>query len=435
MNHPTQARDAESTIATLHNRASHRSVIAILLLALIARASAMAAFLGSQPTNWLYSHPYEMGFLANSLVHGLGYSSPFGPPTGPTAFIAPGYPTLIAGIFLLFGSTTFASAIAIVSLQILVGVFTVWLIMHVASELFGARTAKAAGIFWALSIPLLYIPAIFWETSLSACSMIGIIALALRCRREPTSKIWIAMGAFCAVASLVNPALLPSISAIMAWTAFQTRTVSLKGPALAVLTALLLFAPWPIRNARRFHAFIPMRSTVGFEMYMGNRPGSTGRIDEKLFPMFNQQEFASYVSMGEVAYTRDKSQRAWAWIDANPGAFIKLSLRRAYRFWTGTGNLDGPAIYEVHALLTTLLGFTGIAFLYRRSRSVAVLFAIPMILFPFPYCITHAEFRYRLNIDPLMTVLAAFAAVQIVAAFYRHTSASRRSHLAPAAAE
>jgi len=37
------------------------------------------------------------------------------------------------------------------------------------------------------------------------------------------------------------------------------------------------------------------------------------------------------------------------------------------------------------------------------------LFLLPLLLFPLPYYITHAEFRYRLVVDPLLTVLAAYA--------------------------
>jgi hypothetical protein len=31
------------------------------------------------------------------------------------------------------------------------------------------------------------------------------------------------------------------------------------------------------------------------------------------------------------------------------------------------------------------------------------------MIFPLPYYITHAEFRYRLVVDPLLTILAASA--------------------------
>jgi hypothetical protein len=40
---------------------------------------------------------------------------------------------------------------------------------------------------------------------------------------------------------------------------------------------------------------------------------------------------------------------------------------------------------------------------------VAALFLLPLLLFPLPYYITHAEFRYRLVVDPLLTILAASA--------------------------
>ena len=52
----------------------------------------------------------------------------------------------------------------------------------------------------------------------------------------------------------------------------------------------------------------------------------------------------------------------------------------------------------------------GIWRLVREGRlRLAVLFVLPLMVFPLPYYITHAEFRYRLVIDPLLTILAAYA--------------------------
>jgi hypothetical protein len=387
---------------------------------LLARLIVLRDVITRYPHNWLYSRGIEMGLLANSLVHGLGYSSPFGGATGPTAFIAPGYPTLIAAVFLVFGSYTFASTVAIMAIQVFVSVLTVGLIMHVAREALDDRTANLAGAFWAVSIPLLYIPTIFWETSLSACALVGIIALALRCRRSPTIAAWLLLGSCSAIAGLINPALLPSLAAIVGWVAYETWSLSHRAPLLGILTMLLVFSPWPIRNAVHFHAFIPTRTTVGFELWMGNRPGATGYLNESVFPMYNQQELASYISMGELAYTREKSQQAWGFIRAQPIHFLALSLRRFFRFWTGTGNQNGSPIYAIHAVLTTVLGLTGLVMLYRRRvRCIADLMALPLLIFPLPYYITHAEFRYRLNIDPLLTILAAYAVTQWASAAHK----------------
>ena len=89
---------------------------------------------------------------------------------------------------------------------------------------------------------------------------------------------------------------------------------------------------------------------------------------------------------------------------------------RAFRYWTGTGTRNGNFVYGLGATLTSLGGFAGLILLYRSGRrDLAILFALPMLFFPLPYYITHAEFRYRLVLDPLMTILAAYAITQIAA--------------------
>lgn len=416
----TEANPAQRLENNAGSRPGRKALFWIYGAALLMRLLAMWSSITTHPRNWLFSHPWEMGLLAGSLLRHQGYSSPFGVPTGPTAFIAPGYPTLIAGIFALFGVNSFASALVIMTMHIALGLFTIWLIMHLAETLFDRRTAILAGTFWAVSLPLLFIPEVFWETSFSACGIIGAIVLALHIRKAPSTGSWVAFGAYCAVMTLINPALVFSLVAILGWLAWQSWRSSRTAPILGLLTMLLLFSPWPIRNAVRFHAFIPLRSTVGFELWMGNRPGANGRLDESLFPMFNHQELNSYIQKGEVAYTRGKSDEAWAYIRSHPAWFAQMTARRAVRFWSGTGNTDTSPTFPAHALLTSCFGFAGLVLAWRRGlHSFVALAILPMLLFPLPYYITHAEFRYRLNIDPLMTVLGAYAVTQLVAMLAR----------------
>jgi 4-amino-4-deoxy-L-arabinose transferase-like glycosyltransferase len=386
------------------------NTVSILLLALAARLLALWFALTRFPHNWLYSRGIELGTLAHSLVAGQGLSSPFGGSTGPTALLAPGYPALISVFFRIFGSFTFTAAIAVILMQLLFSVMTVLLIMMVAQRCFDSRTADLAGMFWAVSLPLLWMPEIFWETCLSTLLLVGMIALALRCERKPSRSLWALMGAYCGLAALVNPALLMALLGLLGWAAWQTRKTLRYSPLLSLLALLLVFAPWPIRNARALGAFIPLRSTVGLELWMGNRSGATGFLDESVFPIFNRWEYDQYVSKGEVAYMRDKSALARAYIRAHPVEFLRLSVVRFIRFWTGNGTRNGSVIFILHAVLTTALGTLGTWHLWQRRRlSLAALFLLPLILFPLPYYITHAEFRYRLVVDPLLTILAAHA--------------------------
>jgi len=383
--------------------------LAILAAALLLRLLILWFVIARFPHNWLYSRGIELGTLAQSLVAGQGLSSPFGGSTGPTALLAPGYPGIIALFFRIFGSFTFAAAIAVMAMQLLFSLLTVFFIMHVARRSFGIRTANASGMFWAASLPLIWMPTIFWETCLSTLLLVGMMALALRCERSPSGPLWTLMGAYSGLAALVNPSLLPALLTLMGWTAWQTRKTLWYFP-VALLALSMVFAPWPIRNARVLHAFIPLRSTVGFELWVGNRAGATGFLDESVFPIFNRWEYDQYVAKGEVAYMRDKSALAKAYIRSHPSAFLRLSAVRFFRFWTGTGNKDGSVFFTLHAVLTTSLGFTGIWCLVREGRlRLAVLFLLPLMVFPLPYYITHAEFRYRLVVDPLLTILAAYA--------------------------
>jgi len=417
---PSPLNPPDPSSSPRNSRVWNLSLFAILVVALLGRLIVLHSIIVNRLPTWLFSHPYEMAMMANSILHGHGLSSPFGIPTGPTALIAPGYPVFIAAVFLVFGSNTYASAVAIIVLQILIGLLTIWLIMRIGRQWFDHPTAILAGAFWAVSLPLLWIPAIFWETSLSACALPAIILFALRCSRAPTVSSWILLGSSSAMVALINPALLPSLVAIMAWAAWQTRRATRTASIIGFLALILLFSPWPIRNALRLHAFVPLRTTTGFELWMGNRPGATGYLDESLFPMYNPSELASYVAKGEIAYTSDKSSQAWQYIRAHPAIFLNLTLRRFFRFWSGTGNLNSPRIDEVLALLSSLFGFAGLALLYRnRSKALALLMALPLLLFPLPYYITHAELRYRLNIDPLLTLLAAYAVTHIATRFLR----------------
>ncbi len=357
-----------------------------------------------------------MGWLAQSVLDGLGLSSPFGVPTGPTAFIAPAYPLLVAGVFKLLGSYSVAAEVALMTLNIAANLLTIWLVMRLARRFFGAAAATVAGLLWACALPLLWMPTIFWETSLSTCMMTALVTAAVELRPK-SAMAWLLLGAAGAVASLINPALLPVLCATLLWMAYRSSAgwqPRLARLALAAAALALVFSPWPLRNARVFHAFIPLRTTVGFELWMGNHPGSDGYLDETLFPAANAQELAQYKRLGEVAYTSGKQALAEDYIRKHPVRFLELTGIRALRFWSGMGNRTGSPVFEIYGLFTGMLGCAGLWMLVRRRGwRQAMPLLLPLLLFPLPYCITHAEFRYRLVVDPLLTALAGGALVAI----------------------
>jgi hypothetical protein len=59
----------------------------------------------------------EMGRIARGLATGYGFSDPFRGHTGPTAWVGPLFPLLLAGVFKLFGVFTPISAWVILTLD------------------------------------------------------------------------------------------------------------------------------------------------------------------------------------------------------------------------------------------------------------------------------------------------------------------------------
>jgi hypothetical protein len=206
----------------------------------------------------------------------------------------------------------------------------------------------------------------------------------------------------------INPSLLPTAFGIMVWLAVRTHA----RPRTAVLTsailAVVLMSLWPIRNEHALHAFIPTRSNLGYELWQGNRPGADGFFNPALHPNHNVAEREHFAKAGEVSYMHEKSVAAISAIKAQPLRFITLSVKRFACFWTGI-EPRGSAIIAVFTMLSTIFGFLGLFRLYKRDKPLAVLFTIPLVLFPLPYYITHPDFRFRAVLDTVMFLLAAFA--------------------------
>ena len=374
--------------------------------ALLLRLGVVLLVLKAHGAAWFFAQASELAALAANVNAGYGLSSPFGGSTGPSAFLAPGYPLLIAGVFHLFGACSRSSEVAIMLLQSGFSAATVVLLMLLAQRLFGARTANLAGSVWAVGLPLFWLPAIFWETSLSILLCTALIALAACLAESSSVRAWLGMGILSAGAILVNPSLLSIALCAACWAAYTARRAPASRPLAALLLCCALCAPWELRNHALLHAWVPLRSNSGYELWQGNHPGGHGFFDPSFHPNVNQVEFQQFARLGELEYMREKGQSANAYIFQHPGTFLKLTAKRILSFWTGARRDTSP-LMTCYISLTSALGLAGLIELLKSRRTAGVLFLLPLLLFPLPYYVTHPDYRFRLILDPLLVVLAA----------------------------
>ncbi len=392
-----------------------------------------------------FTFGYEMARVARSLVTGYGYADPFSGHTGPTAWVPPLYPLLIAAVFKVAGIYTPLSAWILLTVNSVFSAATSLCVYEIAARCYSRRVAVWSAWIWALyPAAMQYAVRWVWETSLSTFLFAAVLVLALRMRDigEPTpasnpqsTRRWLPFGLLWALIALSNSTMLlflpvcgiwilrgaPASPGAPSFRAFCERVGSNKPDpaafARATLAALLFIAcitPWTYRNWRAFHAFIPMRSNFGAEFYAGNGPGAYGFRYGVLIGLPEQDiQHRLYVQLGELAYVHQRGQFAKAWISANPARFAALSLKRFYFFWASVPHptdkhwlLD--LIRQINYCLPSITGLLGLALSLHRRIPAAGLFAWAFVLLPVTYYFVTVEARFRHPLEPLIVILSVY---------------------------
>jgi Dolichyl-phosphate-mannose-protein mannosyltransferase len=363
----------------------------------------------------------ETGRIARSIAQGDGFSSPLHANTGPTAWMTPLYPLLLAGIFKILGIYTKASAIAMLALDSLFSALTCIPIFLMAQRSFGPRAAVWAGWTWAFFPYAIYFAADFiWPTTAATLLLSVVFLLALHLEDSDCGRKWLAFGATSAVAALTDPIVLAVAVPVAAWMGYRLHRQRLcwaKPYATAALAFALVISPWFVRNYHMFHTWIPFRDNLGLELYVGNNGQTWHFAPGGFHPSDTPREWAEFQQSGELKYMQHKRQQTLEFVYSHPVFFVKLSFRRALYMWTNfwslsPGYLRAEPFDPYNILLCTSLTVLALGGLWQASRidrALAMPFAIALFCFPLIYYFTHAEDYYRRPIDPIFVVLAAYA--------------------------
>jgi len=363
---------------------------------------------------------WAFGRVARSLVTGHGFGNVFAD-TGPTAVLSPVYAYLLAGIFWLFGPHTPASVITALAINSLFSALTCIPVFLLARRCFGDRVAKWAGWLWAFSPYGIYYGADWaWSTCLLTLLLCCLFLIALKLEESGSLLHWTGFGLLTGVASLTEPvtlAVVPLLAAFTCYRRYRQRLTWLMPASAASLAFLAVLSPWIIRNYEVFHQFIPVRSGLGLELYIGNNGYSARWVNSALHPNHSDAELEEYEKSGEVAYMEHKRQQAVDYIRAHPGWFVRMTLRRVLYIWTGYWSLDRAYLKDepldppniLVATTFSVLALLGLRRVFQLDWAIGVRFAIVLGCYPLVYYVSHPETYYFRPVDPLLVVLTAVA--------------------------
>lgn len=401
------------------------SLAFIVFVAMVARITFAVNQSRKIPPGVLAVVPFqqETGNIAYSLAQGNGFGSVFRTDTGPTAWLAPVYPSLLAGIFKIFGTFTTRAFFAAAFLNIIFSSAACMPIYFAGKRLDGLAVASLAAWLWALFPNAIMMPFEWiWDTSLSALLAATILWATLAIAESDCGLNWCAYGLLWGFALMTNPALGTLLLFLLGWLAYQAvdeRRQRWKFIALATGVAILCCVPWTVRNYTAFHRFIPLRSNLPFELWLGNNDIFDEHALNGRKVITRTEETRRYAQLGETAYMQEKWQLATTFMASHPGLELRLTRRKFAAFWTGVESpiktfreTDSNLVRGILlcSLLTAVGAFGGVLILWRRRSAAAFPFAIFPLIFPCLYYITHADLRYRHPIDPVLCLLTAIAA-------------------------
>jgi 4-amino-4-deoxy-L-arabinose transferase-like glycosyltransferase len=382
-----------------------------------------------RPAEDHFQFGWEGGRIARALVTGYGYADPFSnvwaAHTGPTAWLPPLYPLLLAGIFRLFGVFTPASAWVLFAIQSAFSAATAVAVWEIAIRCFSRRVALWSAWIWALYPAAMQFAVRWpWEMTITTALFTFTLALSIRMRglgaesaspAGPLTRSWLLFGLLWGLIALSNATLLIFLPVCGLWILAGTyrRKHAVRGAVLAAVVFLACIAPWTIRNYTVFHRFIPLRGNFGAELYMGNGPGSTGFLMEYLHPFQDPVQLRRYAEVGEVQYVAERGTAAKAYIAAHPAHFLGDVARRIYFFWAGVPHPSVESwLVELGRTLNfafiSIAGLLGLALALRNCVPAAGLFAWAFVLLPVAYYLVTVHARFRHPLEPLITILAVY---------------------------
>ena len=403
-----------------------------------------------------FNFGFEAGRIARSLVTGQGYANPFNGASGPTAWLPPLYPLLMAAAFKVFGVYTRGAALALMVVDSALSAAIVPAIYEIAARCFDARGIARRGAkyatpvaVWSAWVWAVYPAALqyavhwIWEMSLTACLFSWAIVVALRLRgvgdsaesvnpahndetvvngapTEHRHTLWFVFGVLWGLIALSNASLLLCLPAMMIWVAWpalrewKLSRTTFVGAVLTCVAFAAVVAPWAVRNERVMHAFVLTRDNFGVELYNSSLESNDGLPWGTAMPLWEGDPvFRQYERMGEWKFAQMRQRQAMANLRSRPGMFAKWTLDRFLFFWDGTphaanGHVANEYLRQLSYSFLSVCGLLGLGLMLWRHVEGAGLFALVFALVPLVYYMVTVQPRFRHPIEPLIAVLAVY---------------------------
>jgi hypothetical protein len=347
----------------------------------------------------------------------------FSPLRSDLVFYPPVYPYFVGALFRAFGTMR-----AVLWAQVVLGALLVPVVGRVGALAFGRRVGLLAAAATALYPELLWYPVHYWSETVYLLLLWGAIERTLVADARASRGTAVAAGLLWGLATLTRELSLYLVPIAALWLlrprvgadgqprarTIQDLTPAVSRAAVLVLATVLTVAPWTIRNAIVFRAFIPVSTMGGLNLWQGNTTLTHLEIYEVLATKggpVEQDRFCRQMARETIA------ARQPTWI------FEKLAEQMP-EFWKAgsevldhlvgreaCGPLPAARLVPVELLVVlpyfAVLGLFLVGLAQLRFSSAAWLLLLLLAAYNAAHVVAYATTRFRLPVLPTVFLVAS----------------------------
>jgi 4-amino-4-deoxy-L-arabinose transferase-like glycosyltransferase len=368
--------------------------------------------------------------LAASLASGNGYR--FYPDTAKTLMREPGYPLVLAGIFVMFGNN-----LAVVKLtNMFLALTSAWLVLLIARKVSSSQI-----VIYASPLLFLFHPGVLVAESRGGVEILFTFLLTLFVftlySASESNKAWqyLISGGVLGLAVLVKstPMLFP-IALLVYLFVFgprrNPRLVIFRNITLMVIAMVVVLSPWIIRNYMLTGKFVPTASVLGISAHSGqylcknlssdnlrrdvDRAGARERkkLAEELGYPFKDIKDAYYQyfysSDDELKFSSFLFKRVMSEYETTPTLFAKCAESNLFDFWFAGKTWQSTKINLIIQLPYLILGVIGTALCVKNGQGTIIGPLVLLIAYTVAvYAPILAQARYSVTIIPFLSILAS----------------------------
>ena len=279
-----------------------------------------------------------------------------------TSFRPPLYPTFLAIVYLIFGTGPRRFFIARL-IQVLLSAALVPLTYKISPLVFPEKEKIWKVSAWIVAIyPMLVIyPLALATENLFFLLITASVYVLLMAQRKQTWYWFASAGILLGLTALTRSVALAFAGLAVMWVWMSLK--DFKSALIVFLAVSVVTLPWMVRNTLLHHKLMGIESALGYDLYVGYHPLSTGT-------------FQYGISLDLIPYLDDGLRdeigqaRALEFIKSDPGRIPYLIVRRLGYFW----GLERRALTYFYS--NNFLGYIPIYILIP----LALLFVVPLTL-------------------------------------------------------